>query len=139
MGTNFYTLKSHVTGESRHIGKRSAAGLYCWDCKVTLCKGRVHYGEEYHDTCPRCGQERTSENLDDSAAGRELGFNKSAPVLKTGVRTCASFSWAMNPSQIVTLTGVVDEYGQEYSFMEFMQVLNECPLQMTDSIGVEFS
>ena len=133
MGTNFYTL------DGKHIGKRSAAGLYCWDCMVTLCKGRVHYGNDFHDICPQCGQGPARENLDNSAAGRELGFNKFAPVLKTGVRSCASFGWAMNPSQIVTLGTVVDEYKREYSFMEFMGVLNECPLQMTDSIGKEFS
>ena len=52
MGTNFYWI---VTGTAAvpsdvkvpieedspevHIGKRSAAGPYCWDCGVTLCEG----------------------------------------------------------------------------------------------------
>jgi hypothetical protein len=37
MGTNFYSRGG------RHIGKRSAAGWYCWDCKQTLCAN----GEQY--------------------------------------------------------------------------------------------
>ena len=40
MGTNYY-LKGHRGDDNPkyHIGKRSAAGLYCWDCHITLCKG----------------------------------------------------------------------------------------------------
>jgi hypothetical protein len=37
MGTNFYKIdikKDNKEGE--HIGKRSAAGYYCWDCGITL-------------------------------------------------------------------------------------------------------
>ena len=40
MGTNFYTTKGV------HIGKRSAAGMYCWHCRTTLCE----QGEEGVDT-----------------------------------------------------------------------------------------
>ena len=35
MGTNFYL-------NERHVGKRSAAGWYCWDCKQTLCADGEH-------------------------------------------------------------------------------------------------
>lgn len=49
MGTNFY-LKGHRGDDDPkyHIGKRSAAGLYCWDCRITLCKGgesAIHRGQ----------------------------------------------------------------------------------------------
>lgn len=40
MGTNFYF------SNGGHIGKRSAAGWYCWDCKQTFCvngEEHVHY------------------------------------------------------------------------------------------------
>lgn len=36
MGTNFYF-------NGQHVGKRSAAGWYCWDCHKTLCAD----GEEF--------------------------------------------------------------------------------------------
>lgn len=49
MGTNFYRIKTEaeleedvkngvedLNQEGEHIGKRSAAGMYCWDCGVTL-------------------------------------------------------------------------------------------------------
>ena len=40
MGTNFYLGKYvYETKYENHIGKRSAAGLYCWDCDETLIIG----------------------------------------------------------------------------------------------------
>jgi len=41
MGTNFYF------SSGGHIGKRSAAGWYCWDCKQTFCAD----GEKYVHYC----------------------------------------------------------------------------------------
>lgn len=133
MGTNFYTQ----TGQ--HVGKRSAAGMYCWDCGVTLCQGRVHYGDPFYDGCPKCGRKRDNEGLGNSSAGRELGFNKSVPLAKTGVRSCSSFSWASEPSSLEGFAVIEDEYGRRYTKREFQDVLEECPIQFTDSIGVEFS
>lgn len=144
MGTNFYTIDitknekiDHMDPEF-HIGKRSAAGLYCWDCDITLCKdGKefVHhvkkgikngktvpldsidiYGMEicptcglqlkpknywslpnveWYKKCPKCGKRPKTEKLENSSAGRELGFNKNVPKRKRGVASCSSFSWAM--------------------------------------------
>jgi hypothetical protein len=155
VGTNFYI--NYVTRRDNddpkyHVGKRSAAGLYCWDCDITLCKGGpegVHYSRHgWHDKCPRCGQERSDEgSLFSGAAGRELGFNKETPQRKTGVKTCASFSWAMARLDVEKKVKrvrryrkhvIVDEYGQGYTWEEFLQVLEECPLQYTHSIGVWF-
>jgi len=34
MGTNFYINNS----QRQHIGKRLAAGLYCWDCHDAINK-----------------------------------------------------------------------------------------------------
>lgn len=67
MGCNFYTLKDE------HIGKRSAAGLYCWDCGITLCKDREagnHLSEsKWFEACHKCGKKREEETLGESSAG----------------------------------------------------------------------
>lgn len=154
-------------GGSRHIGKRSAAGKYCWDCGVTLCKAgadHVHespacgisnirlYIEEskklWYERCPKCGRAEAKEELDTSAAGRELGFNENTPKKKMGVRGCASFTWDMPPDEFfkadmseaaaIGKRPIEDEYGRGYSLEEFKQVLEECPIQFTDSIGCNF-
>jgi hypothetical protein len=154
MGTNFYLLNG------THVGKRSAAGLYCWDCGITLCKNgndSVHAGHRdmphetgcdrgwtcrcgWYDACPKCGASPAKESLDTGSAGRELGFNSSKPKPKTGVATCSSFSWAMNPNKFrnSNVLYIRDEYKRKYTRKQFMAVLSECPLQFTNSIGVEF-
>ena len=135
MGTNFYTK------DGTHIGKWSAAGLYCWDCGVTLCKGGeegVHYGVGYFDHCPTCKKRPKKEGWNGSM-GRELGFNESGPAKKAGVCSCASFTWAVPRSDIKELPLIVDEYGHKYSRKEFSAVLDECPIQFTNMIGSDFS
>lgn len=161
MGTNFYTSKKERT----HIGKRSAAGMYCWDCGVSLCKrgakyvhhgpsrgvrhhpdGHVdwsHYQEDHdldwHKVCPKCGKAR-EEEADGGTGFRELGFNKTTPRKKTGVASCSSFSWAIAPESWPKLCRCVwDEYGRKYTKAEFRQVLEECPIQFTELIGRDFS
>jgi len=136
MGTNFY-VKGHRHNDDPkyHIGKRSAAGLYCWDCGATLCVGgesRVHYGGPLYDKCPICGKARIEESLEQSSAGRELGFNKSKPRKKTGVSSCSSFTWARDIGKIQK---IVDEYGTVYTRAEFEAMLLECPIQFHDSMG----
>jgi len=146
MGTNFYVAGWQDTEHTDmdpavHIGKRSAAGLYCWNCRITLCSGgeaMVHMGGpdgEFFGCCPVCGQGPTPETLDGSSVGRELGFNREPPTRKAGVRSCSSFSWAMEPGALEGVEAVEDEYGQHYSRAEFQGVLGECPIQFTDSIG----
>ena len=147
MGTNFYY-------RTEHIGKRSAAGWYCWECGVTLCKAGidgVHHGrEEWHDACPKCGAMHGKASLGNSCVGRELGFNKSTPSPKRGVSGCSSFTWAVRPEDLWMLVGrvepkgaapavIMDEYNREYTPEEFEAVLSECPIQYADSIGSEFS
>ena len=143
MGCNFYTLSG------KHIGKRSAAGYYCWDCDITLCKqgnDGVHKGETgeagqtgWFKKCPLCGQMPQEESLDDSSAGRELGFNKQPFGKKMGVKSCSSFSWAMEKAQLKRIIFVKDEYGRKYTKRKFWKMLDECPIQYFDSIGTEFS
>jgi hypothetical protein len=154
MGTNFYFGKRGI-----HIGKRSAAGPYCWDCGVTLCDSasdhwerRTRYGQDavhfgngdgWLDSCPICGGTANDESIESSSAGRELGFNKSAPAKKVGVASCSSFSWAMSPKEfqhefLRSRKRIFDEYGRKYTRDEFRDVLSECPIKSYSSVGHEF-
>ena len=139
MGCNFNSLKGD------HIGKRSAAGLYCWDCKQTLCKEgekNIHEDDEHshwYKRCPKCGQKPAEETLSENAAGRELGFNKKPPGKKTGVKSCSSFTWAIEPVRLKTIKKITDEYGRTYSINSFKKILEECPVQFFDSVGQVFS
>jgi len=139
MGTNFYIKGKRGNSDPRyHIGKRSAAGLYCWDCGVSLCKGgasRVHYGDGFFDKCPKCGRVPEKESLLTSSVGRELGFNIEKPQKKMGVKGCSSFTWAR---PIGRIKHIVDEYGTEYTLEEFRNILEECPIQK-ELYGVYFS
>jgi hypothetical protein len=152
MGTNFYTLKG------KHIGKRSAAGPYCWDCDITLCKKGEQYVHEsntppnatlqqiiddaiesFYNKCPRCNKSPQKEDVKTSSAGRELGFNKDPFKRKTGVGSCSSFSWDVNPSKISKLKYIKSEYGDKLTKDEFLDMLDECPIRFFDSIGKDFS
>src|SRR6266567_3761938 len=153
MGTNFYlklNLPDDLTGRKQiHLGKRSAAGLWCWLDNVTLCKGgkaeihMVHSG--WHDECPICGQTKIDEPLSESTVGRELGFNKNPPKIKTGVVTCCSFTWAIGPEEVEqrmdksNYRPIIDEYDRPYTLEEFQDVLRECPIRYYHAIGWEFS
>jgi len=142
MGTNFYWIGRQTDDPKNHIGKRSAAGLYCWDCETTLCKygsARIHYGDSpWNNSCSICGQSKDNESLTDSTAGRELGFNNSKPKKKTGVSTCCSFTWTYmkHLKEIERYLPsaekiIMNEYGEEFTAGEFMDVLQECPIQFT--------
>jgi hypothetical protein len=145
MGTNFYFDKDH----SEHIGKRSAAGLYCWDCCITLCKGgieKIHFSEnqEWFDACPCCGKVYEKEGLrEGNAAGIELGFSKPVLRRKKGVSSVSSFTWDIHPGLVMkrclAREKVWDEYGQSYSGKRFLTLIkNTCPVQYS-LIGGEFS
>jgi len=155
MGTNFYTKKNFIDSmcSKYHIGKRSAAGLYCFDCGITLCKDgeeRVHYCKRnddpnspdttWHKTCPKCGKFPQEEKLDEGSVGRELGFNKSIPKKKKGVKSCSSFSWVISPSELkkLKLKYIYNEYGDKFTLKEFKELLKESPIQYM-KIGEEFS
>jgi len=141
MGTNFYANKIG------HIGKRSAAGLYCFDCNETLCprgKSGVHTGgwvDKWYDACPVCGKKYKREGIEKSTAGLELGFAKPRKRSeRKGIKTCSSFSWDVDPMTILKLKVIKDEYGRKYTFKEFIeQVIDNCPIQFYDSIGRDFS
>lgn len=162
MGTNYYIIGSPKGEEIRpiwHIGKRSAAGLYCYDCEITLCRAGaegVHYGEKWHDRCPNCNKEPVKQSLSNSAAGMELGFNKKITPT-TGVSSACSFTFAMTFEQLVSklqelfgekdkefdgdMKTIVNEYGEEFSYMEFLELIRDIPtsLRFRNVLGQEFS
>lgn len=138
MGTNYY-FKS----DNKHIGKRSAAGLYCWTCNITLCKegaSMVHASNKEYTKCPRCGAVPIKEGLFDSAAGKELFGNKKALTKKSGVSSCSSFSWAITYDEFNKRSGtILDEYGDKYTKKQFIkQVIQDCPIHFSDSMGKDF-
>lgn len=135
MGTNYYAKNCAV-----HIGKRSAAGLYCWDCGQTLCKGgtrHIHGGHsQWYAACPSCGK---APSGDHNAAYMELGFQKAADTKPTGVSTCSSFSWAIKPGELSKYRAVWDEYGRRMTRRQFEKMLAaNCPIIYTSSIGKDF-
>ena len=136
MSTNFYVKGDWDEWEresEKHVGKRYAAGLYCWDCHASTPEKPVYFGgykqTGHEDTCPKCGQTAVKEAIGVSSAGRELGFNKSKPMRKTGVASASGFIWAMQPEALEGVELIEDEYGTEYTRGEFMQMLEECPIQ----------
>lgn len=180
MGTNFYwkpndegmlpaglgTLEQHPSEDdpARHIGKRSAAGAYCYDCGVPLIEsppsrfagnfGRwspdhIHGGHAQRlDACPDCGGTVKQEDLRDPgcAVGIELGFAKPLGKRPRGVGSASSFSWAQEPARVILAcrqwpdeTLVVDEYGRDYTGAEFLDAILVAPLWFTDRIGGIFS
>lgn len=162
MGTNFYWVDPDKIGVSRqfdssearhHIGKRSAAGWFCWDCNIPLVQGGdihlVHTSREAQtEVCPKCGQGKPVVKFEELASAVELGF---APPHKgrktTGVSSCSSFSWGQDPAETHAICEkfareqiIVDEYGQEMTGEEFLSMIfANCPIQFTHSIGVDFS
>jgi len=125
MSTNFYLDKQR----KKHIGKRSAAGLYCWDCNISLCKKGADYvhhwtkKEDWYKSCPKCGK------------SYEIG-NK----LGKGVSPCTSFTWAIKREDISKRKRFIyDSNGKKWTIKEFNKMVNECPIQFTHYIGQNFS
>lgn len=160
MNTNFYwhapeTEFTLPTGETvfsgvdrstmaMHIGKRSVAGLFCWDCGVTLCNlgpEGVHSssGEKgWYKKCPKCGAEPVSEGLKSGPVAVELGFAKPRPERPKGVRGCSSFIWQQEPEKVKAACKafadklvIEDEYRQQYTGQEFLDMLEfNCPINI---------
>lgn len=154
MGTNFYLNIPHPPEDdddpSYHIGKRSAAGLYCWDCNITLCMTGnvgVHTHDPMYEQCPRCNKAPIKNDLDWGSAGVELGFNAPyTPDERKGVRTASSFTWAMSRATLIKAIDeshahepIIDEYDRTYTYEEFeKKVLDNCPIRFNHMIGRHF-
>ena len=152
MGTNFYWAdakpkKIDTMDPEWHIGKRSAAGLYCWDCGITLCKTGnedIHKSRSmFYEKCPKCGGKPHKEGWN-SSGGLELGFAKTKDLGTSGVCSVSSFSYAQDPNTVEQALkekkAVIDEYGRKYSALRFKkEVLCMCPVKYTASVGKWFS
>ena len=174
MGTNFY-LRGYVLDSGQyqsatskevadrsldddmhpsiHIGKRSAAGPYCWDCGVTFCKQgeeRIHHtnDSDWLEACPKCGQKPlpNANSLRSGAVAVELGFAQPNTERPTGVGSCSSFTWAQPPDEFRQFAGghrddevVQDEYGRTMTAKDFLAMLEmNCPIEYQHSIGEWF-
>ncbi len=136
---------------SLHLGKRNGAGLYCWDCRVTLCTDgtdAIHLGKAvWLDTCPRCNKckEDSYPSRFDRVAPETTALI--APAKPTGVAHCCSFTWAQDPHKALEVLNarpeellVEDEYHTRFKSIDFLSMLNNmCPIHLEKSIGVRFS
>lgn len=161
MSTNFYwKVEKQIlpTGDeveyermdpAVHIGKRSAAGLFCWDCGVTLCSGgisKVHHGYEFLKECPKCGMAKNGKKDNNAPALVELGFSPPRSGRPSGVTGACSFSWAQDPVRVRLICSdhlddelIEDEYGRPLTCGEFLEMIaTNCPIEYTDSVGVMF-
>lgn len=140
MGTNFYF---ELEGQQVHLGKRSAAGLYCWDCDVTLCaegvEGVHSSPAHWHRACPRCGA--TPALMPVNVV--DLFAQAARP---SGCSTTASFTWAVQPQMFTALFRTLpalpcvrDEYGVAYTPAAFLEMLQTfCALTFVQ-LGQEWS
>jgi hypothetical protein len=135
MGTNFYTLRG------KHIGKRSAAGLYCWNCNITLCKEGEQNVHSSFGYVVRDDGKGVLESLADMINYQNQFWYEECPRCheKTNVKPCSSFSWDVNPSKISKLKYIKSEYGDKLTKDEFLNMLDGCPIRFFDSIGKDFS
>lgn len=90
-----------------HIGKRSAAGLYCYECGTTLNKygtDFVHDSmyDDWYEVCPICGREGTP-----ICSFRWTFMKHKWMIEKLAHEGCKEKC-------------IVDEYGDSYSPIEFL-------------------
>jgi len=155
MGTNFYWIQDNEKTQrddslAVHIGKRSAAGWYCFDCGTTFSRHtcELHFGQKSFDvdcparnynvseSCPGCGKkpDMSSPQVKEGGAMLELGFSKTMP--QQGITPCCSFTWTLmkHRRKLLELLKfkkkvVVSEYGDQYTAKEFLKLTDDCPIQ----------
>jgi hypothetical protein len=146
MGTNFYWV-GHQRSETiyHHIGKRSAAGRYCYDCGSTFNRDgttEVHSGSlgdrfGWDTVCPCCGKSPDDTTKQYDPVMVELGFQKPCDIKPAGISGASSFTWTMMKHKWVLekrigwkRSQVVDEYGKKYTAKEFLDMIERtCPIQ----------
>lgn len=148
MGTNYYARLLTTEDDVIHIGKRSAAGLYCRKCGMSLTNiaetnypyrklygtDAVHYtslecddigGEPTRlDNCPLCGG---TLDKDDG-----------------NISSVCSFTFAISPYQLSHLfrnDEVVfeDEYGAILSEHEMSEIIERSPIKYYNLVGSDFA
>lgn len=145
MGTNFY-WHGHQGDESMwyHIGKRSAAGNYCYDCGSTFNMDGtqlIHFSQQkrlgWSKVCPGCGKSADDGKDHYNPIMIELGFEKPGEKPTSGIAGASSFTWTLmrhlwelERKKDYDRPLVVDEYGTEYTAKEFLEMIRrDCPIQ----------
>ena len=126
------------------IGKRSAAGPYCWDCRITLCKegeSQIHMAGTFHKQCPKCGgsSEKTEK---ESPVNVELGFSKPRTEPPKGVCGASSFTFHIPFDEVkkrlkqhgLESLSVIDEYDRQMTGGDFLMMIEaNCPVHFLDT------
>lgn len=146
---NIYTLRKKLLKEKgwddkpiynwrdKHIGKRSAAGIWCWDCKVPMYDESVQVPlagitiPKQLDACPNCGKKYVEKKSKFNPAMRELGFDKSKPKKRVGINGASSFTWCIDEyyglgktvkeikEKLSKIKYVITEYDEKWTIKEF--------------------
>lgn len=131
MGMNVYTASK--IGDCRrgtHIGKRWAAGIWCWDCGRQL---KAHDGRL---DCSRCGKSILVADLKFNPAMRELGFEKAKPMKHRGIDGASGFVWqvgvhglGLDRAAVKKALGaakhVITEYGDRWPISKFWAMFKD--------------
>lgn len=131
-----------------HIGKRSAAGLYCYSCNAWFhdpagCDERP---KEQRTSCKYCGAEHKPGM--NRATSVELGFSKPETLRpESGVEGTCVFSWANWPDEVYNIARqapaemplIVNEYGKTMTGKEFIDMMRANVSITKLSIGQMFS
>lgn len=138
MGLNVYTL------DKVHIGKRTADGVWCWNCRV-----RAKIIEDPMDSkkffwyCPKCGQKGCNETLY-SPVARELGFDESNPRKHIGIDGANGFIWQVGEfglgntideikKNIKKRKYVKTEHGDKWTIEKFQDMLKDVLIEETST------
>ena len=136
MGMNFYVFdKTSPSKRGAHIGKRSAAGVWCWDCKEEAAESKGVF------FCFFCGAKRSiKDKTMFSPAFRELGFDRTTPRAREGIDGAGAFTWQLGSEgdnlgattvkemeeKVSEIKDFINEYDEHYAADQFKAVLSEC-------------
>lgn len=130
MGMNIYTLKKDG---AKHLGKRWAAGVWCWDCKIEAKNDFV--GNFWF--CSKCSQRTSDRTLSFNPAMRELGFDKTRPIKLIGLNGASGWIWCTDSETglSTTIAGIKrklkgvskvrTEYGETWPIKKFWEMFNQ--------------
>ena len=133
---NIYTM------DGKHIGKRSAAGVWCWDCKKKL----DYIAVDDSFVCTAC--DNTCKGLSYNSALRELGIDTNKPKKHTGIDGASSFCWQVGScglggsiaavkANLKRRKKVKTEYGDVWNIKQFWDMFKDIIIER--SMDMEFS